>query len=292
MGGRMRPLLCRGQGKCKMGEVPQGVCKTWEMCWAQQRPLMEVVKGMLWPPEPWVSPMGESWGLKPAQPQGNIPPPLAPTGLHCHSCPRMDPGTLHRGRGKGTRYLVPQGADLTHKPSPFLHPGLLRSVPWPSAISSGHEMWYLVTHASLGAEPSDTRPPRPRSDMQSVRVWCALEIPACWHLSAARAGQLPSPAHRLSCPSRAPLPWPCSSLLPKSFHQSSFSPTVTHLKRREKQENCLLSDLSAAGPCHQAISPPTAASSLVSAGRAPAVPALSGLATAPLPFPAALQAAV
>lgn len=161
---------------------------------------------------------------------GKYPPsPLAPTGLHCPSCPQMDPGTLHRGRGKGTRYLLPQGADLTQKPSPFLHPGPPRSVPRPSAISSGHEMWHLVTHASPGARPNDTRPPWSRSDVQSGWVWCALEIPACWRLSTAGAGQLPSPACRLLRPSRAPLPWPRSSLLPQSFHQSSFSPAVTQL---------------------------------------------------------------
>lgn len=56
MGGRIRPLLCGGQGKCKTGEVPQGICKTWEMCWAQQRRLMEVVKDMLWPTEAWGEP--------------------------------------------------------------------------------------------------------------------------------------------------------------------------------------------------------------------------------------------
>lgn len=63
------------------------------------------------------------------------------------------------------------------------------------------------------------------------------------------------------------------------------------LERREKQENCLPSDLSAARPCYQAISLPAAASSLASAGWAPAVPDLGGLATALLPFSAALQAA-
>lgn len=168
------------------------------MCWAQQRPLMAIVKDMLWPLELWVSPTGGSWGLE--------SPLLTPMGLHCPSCPRTDPGTLHRRRGKGTGYLRPQGAELTHKPSPFLHPGPPRSVPWPSAISSGHEMWHSVTHASPRAEPSDTRPPRSCSDVQSVWVWCALEILACWRLSAAGAGScppLPAGSHvpaELLCP--------------------------------------------------------------------------------------------
>lgn len=211
--------------------------------------------------------------LEPTWPWGNICPPLAPAGLHCPFCLRTDPGSLCRGRGKGTGCLLPPGAELTHKPSPFLHPEPPHSVPWLSAISSGHEMWHSVTHASPGAEPSDTRPPGSHGDMQSVRVWCALEILVCWRLSAAGAGQLPSPARRLPRPSRAPLPQPRSTLLPQSFHQSSFSPAVTQrlFSRGEKSRKItFLVTFQLPDPAMRP-SPTSAASSLASAGQDPSV---------------------
>lgn len=174
--------------------------------------------------------------------------------------------------------------EQTPKPCPSLHPGLPCCTPWPNAISSGHEMWHLVTHSTRGAEPGDTRSPWPCSDSTQGGFAVHLTFPGCCH-----PGPLPSPAHRLLCPSPAALALQRSPAT--NLPSISLFPAVTHLRRRQKQEGCLPSDLSAARLWHQTISP---LSHIVPhlCRMDPSSSSHQWPCAAPVPFPAALQAAV
>lgn len=213
-------------------------------------------------------------------------PPRDCTALPAHG-EILPPFTEDGAQTQGIRCPRQQ---LTNKPPPLLHPELLLSVPWPTAISSGHEMWHLVTHASPELSPATPVPPGPAVTCSR----CGFGV----HLRSLRAGvsALPGRAAALPCP-RAALSQPSSSApapqQPPATNLSSIirlprSKAAPLLERREKQENCLPSDLPA-GPHHQAMSPPAPASSLMSTGQAPALPALGGLAAASLSFSAALQ---
>lgn len=47
---------------------------------------------------------------------------------HCPSCPQTDPGTVHRGQDKGTRHLLPQGANSQTMPIPPSWAAILHAV--------------------------------------------------------------------------------------------------------------------------------------------------------------------
>lgn len=108
--------------------------------------------------------------------------------------------------------------EQTPKPCPSLHPGLPCCMSWPNAISSGHDMWHLMIHTAWGAEPSDTRPPQFHSDSTQGGFGVHLTFPGCCHPGAGHCPPLPTGSQV-----PAQLPWPCSSLLPQTFHQSAFS---------------------------------------------------------------------
>lgn len=196
----------------------------------------------------------------------------------CPCCPWTDPGTVCRRQNKGTKCLLPQGANSKAMAIPPSWAATLHAMA--NAILSGHEMWHLVTRAARGAEPSDNCPPRPPSDSSQSEFGVHMTFPGCCHPGAAGAGHCPP----LPAGSRVPaqLPWPQSHLLPQTFHQSAFSPQelISRGDKSRKIVSLMTSQLPDPGT---RLSPHSVALSLTSAGWAPAVPALSGLVQALCP---------